>query len=317
MFRTFNKTLSIHTFQASIHTELFSTFTSQSPLYRILASLTREAAHSPQIEQSFLSVREEITQIFAGQSHPSSSSARVSMRSFRLVLPTTVASAPNSDSFCLFSSDLSLASRFRRASTSVVHRRRSLNALDDKRLKLSAPASSRALDTSLLSSDTSLLEEIEPIDDIRSFWEQKKCEVWEGEGEMRVGLVDVFATRLTFDGKLSKEAWRTVLEKLAEQDARAGWRMMKSIQAIVQRRVSRERSESEQFVLRCWFGRRTSEHYASDFLSSLISHSVVGETMRPKCSCGMQFVWTEEEFDELQQLFCEGSRSYAWLVCLV
>lgn len=132
---------------------------------------------------------------------------------------------------------------------------------------------------------------------------------------MRVSLVDVFAPRRSFEGELSNEAWRAVLEKLAEQDARAGWRMMKAMQTIVRRRVGRERSESEQFVLRCWFGRKTSEHYAADFLCSLISHSVVGETARPKCSCGIQFVWTEEEFDELQQLFCEGSRSYAWLVC--
>lgn len=215
----------------------------------------------------------------------------------------------------MFSPDLSLASRFRRAASSVVHRRRSLNAPDDKRLKLSTPASSRSLDTSLLSSDTSLLEESEAIDDVRSFWEQRKCELWEGEGKMRVRLVDVFAPQRTLDGELSKEAWRAVLEKLAEQDARAGWRMMKSIQTIVKRRAGRERSESEQFVLRCWFGRKTSERYAADFLCSLISHSVVGETARPKCSCGIQFVWTEEEFDELQQLFCEGSRSYAWLVC--
>lgn len=130
-----------------------------------------------------------------------------------------------------------------------------------------------------------------------------------------MSLVDVFAPGSSMDGKLSKNAWRVVLEKLGEQDARSGWKMMKSIQAIVKKRVRRETNESDQFVLRCQFGRKTNEHYAADFLSALISHSVNGETMRPKCTCGLQFVWTEQEFDELQQMFCEGSRSYAWLVC--
>lgn len=150
---------------------------------------------------------------------------------------------------------------------------------------------------------------------MRGALERRKCAAWSAEQSVRVHLVDVVSTRVSIEGRLSREAWRAVLEKLAEQDARSGWKMMKSIQAIVKRRAAVELSESEQFVLRCWFGRKTSEQYAADFLSALILHSVVGESTKPKCACGLQFVWTEEEFDELQQLFCEGSRPYAWLVC--
>lgn len=252
-------------------------------------------------------------QIFAGDVLPTLSTARDALKEFHLVVPVSEATSADTESFCLFSSDPVLSTRTRHTAVSVVRRRRSLNAMDDKRLRLSTSTGCRSADCSLVGSDTSLMEEWEPVDDVKQFFEKKDCRRWNSTRNVRVSLVDLVENQ-SFEVELMQDVWEKVLTRVCEQDSRNSWKMLKGIQTIVKRRCSRELTKSEQFVVKCAFGRKTSESFASEFLLALMLHSTTREDAASICSCGIRFVWSKEEYDEIRQLFCEASRAIVWIV---